>query len=1719
MTPVPGNCCSSCNIIRPGMSEAVLLDAANRGDKEQFITLLGQCKESGLEGATSNILHLTCRNGWLDVSVELIEKWRMSPEETDEVHGASPLHFACTSGNIELVKYLIFECSCNPYQLSEDGLTVLHCAVMGGIAIVKYLVEDLVLKQLFGFDESKLMLFSYNNWDNDMIKYLIIEQKCGITVNGTNGDTLLHSVCRDGDIQKLKFLLEECKCLPPCVDNREDTIQHTYTSRLSSSESVPSYNPGQFMVPNFAGLTPIDSIITSRKADGGVAMLQYLLSFFTLDFSCIISIAYHYWNDSMIKYLIVEKQCSVVTSHETGNTLLHNACRDMNMNKLKFLVEECHCDPTVVNNQYDTLVHAFCSSVFQPIDFEILSYLCEKHHCNPILRNSLNLTPLEYAIIYGKKQGVEIVHYFLENWDCKTYGVQILSLAYEYWNYSMIKYLLVERVYDVVINSENGDSILHKACKGNFLIRLKFLINKCSCNPLVVNNDGDTLLHTVCKSPTVDLEFVSFLCEIIPYTINNNAGHSSLNYAIMHKRSDIVMCLIKQSGDHSISNEQSSEILRLAYEFWNDDIIKFLILEANLGIVTNSDTSGTLLHKACQEGNLNRLKFLVEECQCSPHFKNRYGASLLHESLTATFEVLHYLCIECNCCTSLSDYENYITAVQNAIAHKENGLPVVQHLVNKCGCNIKNNSHIIFQAYLYWHDEMIKYLITEIGCSLIVDDVTDNTILHKVCSTGNLLQLKFLVEDCHCSPHIENNQGVSLLHVTYQGFLSHPAKSFEILHYLCLQCNCLSLLTSDDIKVCEYCIDQGDEESLNVLHYLIENCECESVLSENGFVSIMSLAYSNWHQHLLKYLIIERGWDLAADVNSGDTVLHKSVSENPAQLKFLLEECKCDPYVVNDNGETFLHAICKSASISNQHCEIIFYLYEERKNSDLHNLKDKHGNTALHLLCNSIKFEGNNSISVGVLYYFLTNYKCDDTNCKNKDGFTILHLLCLKSNNKTDVLKLIFYLINEGMCNPLIKDVDLNTILHILVYISKRYSSDLISLFYWLIHEYECDVTLKNVDGNTPLHLACLKFNGDISIIELILSTGKADPLCLNKNNETPLMLLDRSILREEDKASVRQLISRFGEVKLAHPINSVVNIVLLGHPGAGKSTLSKVIEDRNKYSSLTAQFKHVKGVELLTAGIVPHLLNDRHLGSIILHDLAGHVEYYSSHTAVLENLLQGSAAVFIIVVSLADENFLKSLYLWLSIVENVSHNAFFQCQLMVVASHIDQQVVNKVSKTDRLSQVLLERLSNDEDSNLINRGVFSLDCRKLGGNHLSSLISTLSIACHSISKNYTREMSLYCHMLYDFFKRDKKSVYKLEDLVQATKDSNGLFLPRQIDQLNNIVSALSTTGLIVLLRNVTEIGKSWIVIDKSILLSDLDGVLFAPKDFKQHANIASNTGVVKLSDLFSLFPKHDSELLLKFLQYMELCQVITEDFITCTNVKPISDTEGNEKYIFVPALINNAEKPEIEEVFKFGWCLCCLNSHDFFVSRFFHLLLLHLAYKFTESGLNKFERLCEVWSKGIYWKDTKGVQTLVELVDGNQSLILLTSCQDGATNDMVRLMKGVITEILTCKEQVMPKTKTHEFIFDSSYTDYPIELLSAIPLFSIELLAKCYINGNKYILDKTGTKQIPVSDLFPEATVKLFCDSIFADRNPQVLKILGSKQKNYYFLFLFYRI
>ena len=77
-----------------------------------------------------------------------------------------------------------------------------------------------------------------------------------------------------------------------------------------------------------------------------------------------------------------------------------------------------------------------------------------------------------------------------------------------------------------------------------------------------------------------------------------------------------------------------------------------------------------------------------------------------------------------------------------------------------------------------------------------------------------------------------------------------------------------------------------------------------------------------------------------------------------------------------------------------------------------------------------------------------------------------------------------------------------------------------------------------------------------------------------------------------------------------------------------------------------------------------------------------------------------------------------------------------------------------------------------------------------------------------------------------------------------------------KFSDLFELSQKLNDRGHILFMKNHQDPGKSWIVLKKDVLLSQVNGVIFAPEGFKATSSkISTNTGVVPLSKLAPLFP------------------------------------------------------------------------------------------------------------------------------------------------------------------------------------------------------------------------------------------------------------------------
>ena len=1026
-----------------------------------------------------------------------------------------------------------------------------------------------------------------------------------------------------------------------------------------------------------------------------------------------------------------------------------------------------------------------------------------------------------------------------------------------------------------------------------------------------------------------------------------------------------------------------------------------------------------LLYYSISNGWLDVTRDLITNYHFDTH-KYYSGESCLYIAARGNHvDIVEYLIKECCCSPTMSTIEYDWAPVLHYVASKG--------LLDVLKCMVMNiNGHIMDEQYrdadgqtvlhcAVKHIDVVKYLIKECNCDLMVTDKNGLHFLHYVASEGLLDVLKCMV--MNINGHIMDEQyrdtnGRTVLHCV--------VKHIDVVKYLINGCNCDLMVT--------------DKNGLHFLHYV----------ASEGLLDVLKCMVMNINGHIMD--------EQYRDTN-GQTVLHCAVKHIDV-VKYLINECNCDITITDKDGVPFLHYVAREGLLDVLKCMVMNingHIMDEQ-------YRDTNGRTVLH---RAVKH-------IDVVKYLINECNCDIMT-PDKYGDTILHYAA--SEGLLDVMK---YLINTHHYNLMTTNNRGETVLHLAV--------EHIDVVKYLINECSCNIMVTDKDGWTPLHVAA-SWSGTAEVIEYFLLTGDCDPLAKDNMGRTPLQLAKE---RQYNSDTVIAIFKKFGDIKISHPIDSYVNVLLVGNPGAGKSTLSHVINDTATGSIVLGSFRNVGGVVPCTAGIIPYKLQHRTLGNIIVHDFAGHSEYYSSHSAVIENLLQGSGGVFLIVVNILEKEAVKQLHQWVTVVRNEAQKALNECHVIVIVSHVDEIFTNPVERRRRKEEIQEIIVRERCDS------VF-LDCRKLGGSGVDSFFKKSSSACESIRSTSGKNLSLYCHMMYGLLEERKENILTLSDVMSTNKGNNEYNLSDKREDVLDALHSLHSTGLISVLKSEDKV---WVVVNKGILLTEVDGILFAPETFKEHVDIASNTGIVSVSGLTRLFPKYDPDMLICFLKNMELCQELNPFFLRMTNLiagdreetgDSASETQRRgERLLFFPCLLStDRPKKMTSEVYQFGWCLQCTREHDFFPPRYFHVLSLHLAFKMAQPQEDdKLERRCTFWKNGLYWFNGHGVGSLVEIVDESQCVLVMMSCEKGYSDNMVSLRRDVIGEVMSVYKESCPSLEVKELVIDPKELAYPVNTPRERTVYSVKDILSAIDKREEFLVKSDGTKGEKVKEILPDESL-----------------------------------
>ena len=1680
------------------MSRKSAVSALERGDLSELQHVLNESKwDIGSEPLNSEgqtALHIACANGHLDIVQYLVQSCAVNGEQM-----ATGLLLALLNKKCNVAEYLLkgtslyfplYEKVISSHKVLETQLgeiLAISCE-MGYFELVNFLFK--VAHVNIGISKDYIQLtYANEHWDI----WIYLKMKKGDTDFSDASPshlTPLHLkvAWRTGQFEAVKALLELTQKrgthlslglsstglfqLTLSVKEAYDAVRHINV-RAKVNDHVVSIAQGRDYVEVLKFLCKLHYLAETNPSDykflseihvvcimGDVEGVKRVLKsdgpsvLNKIDHYGILAIKYAIYEPEVLRTIV--KALGNNVRDGNGNTPLHHCITYQCIESLNIITEVPSCNVNLLNNKGETSLHVACTEM----NIAAIQSLIVCKRCNPNIPDSNGDTALHIAV-RSKSQSIEMLQCLLQSDRCE-------------------------------LNKTNKQHYtpLHIACKIMNVRAVEILVAVEKCDPNIPNLCGDTALHMAVRSKSQGVQMVHSLlksgkCDI---NVTNKRHYTPLHIACKNSNSEVLKALVAEKNvniQQTTNDEFQNAPIHIAcmYCRLNNNIIKFL-LDKNCDPNQQNAKGDTALHTLCkitilQQFHVMNMKYLLKSGRCNPNVINKSGCTPLHIVSHQGYINLLGELVACETCDLNIQDANGDTALHIGVENDQ----IVQYLLERgrSKCDIYNQN-----GMTPFHKAITNGIMTSVevmmknGVNILqtTNDKFQNAPIHIACKCSRLYILKVLLCSSNCDPNQQNAVGDTALHIIckmveskllyFQELISTPGFNPNIAnhegHFA------LKVTDNDSNTLLHSACAEGNNM---VLQFLMKNGA--DILAHNGNGEApIHIACQNSRLDILKTLLGCRGCDPNQQTANGDTALHiVSRNSNSEEMVDILVNSGADILRPNGDGNFALHIACRHMRINVMKALLC---YKECN----YNQQNAKGDTAVHIVCrltHSRLLYLQAFISIPGLNLKIVNHEgLVPFQVVDNDGNSVLHTACAEEN--TEVVK---FLVKNGA-----DLLQLNRRGDAPIHIACQYSR--LDILKVLLGSGYCDPNQQNASGDTALHIVCkMKPGGhEQKFIKTLISIPGISLEVVNHEGKTPIEVAGTNY------TAIGTIMKLLKHKKSS--IQAYLKIFVVGNSGNGKSTLIKAVTTEAsqllKYVPLP-KMKYVNSSDVPphTAGIVPISFKSKHFGNAVLYDFAGQHEYYSSHAAVMENLILPSPPLFLLLIDISKskEVMREELVYWWHFINNQSQKAAAPPHVILAGSHKDM-----VKTRDREElEVMIRDWIKGIPVMFEFVGYFPVDCRKLASRGLSALLTQLNTTCQTLRGIV--DVNLHCHILNTLLKAPEFQdlVYcKVVDIMNKI-GSDDTLLPKTFSQLIPLLANLNDQGYILLLQNYTDEEKSWVILKPDRLLAEVNGSVFAPKYFKEHSEIAISTGVVPLSKLKEKFSEYNYEVIVKYLTHLEFCFRVkdqyTLDMITNNEVPKSAATE---EYYFFPSLVRvenptNVYQPHQSVDYECGWLYKCHKETEQLTTRFLHVLILRLAFACeppddpTEAESVVLLRSCSVWKHGIAWWTNDGIEIIVEVGLQCRWVAVTMRCPATERVQCAELRSKVIKTVLGTKTKFCPAITMKEYLISPSSQKYPFKGRE-LTLYSMREVARAMIEGKKFAKDTKGYNLINLPQLLP---------------------------------------
>ena len=1625
-----------------------------------IVKLVSDCDDPNVQDEVGNTpLHIACQYSAHDV-VEYLVRVKGSDVTLKNENDELPLHIA-SSKSLQMVE-LVYTTECN--HKTMDGNTPLHIACEHGSSeIAMYLVKEIQCDQTIQNSKREIPLhIACRKMNLEVVK--TVSNCTNPDLQDVNGDTPLHIACKGGRVEIIQCLLK--LCINAAIQNHSgDTALHIACRNLMTL--TRSNCKQKIVAPHIDILQSLLDILQS--------LLDILQSLLDKDQSSVnvpneegelpLHIVCQMGEHTVpllaegtrlemvskqLQLLAISKTVSNCTNPDlqdiNGDTPLHIACKGGRVEIIQCLLKLC-INAAIQNHSGDTALHIACRNLMT-----LTRSNCKRKIVAPhidILQSLLDKDQSSANV--PNEEGDLPLHIVCQMGKHTLQTVEIVS----------------KHTTNPDLKTKSGNTPLHIACKHSThdCHIVKHLVNERKCDTSLTNSNGELPLHIACSHGSLAMAKVVFSSSVNPHLPIKEAGQYSLlksgdtplHIACRSEQAKLVQFLIRKRCSPSIANSCGELPQHIACEKGSLKILK--LVSCYQGDINRQTADGsTALHIACKECyKIGIMEFLIRNRCCDPSIQNNNGDTPLHILCRRnTYGGMTYY----------GEFEISLFETGQSVQNKDGELPLhiacrqmrsldTVKMVSKCNVNVQTSEgkntplHEACLARRGYHSvDVIRYLVEEKQCDVNIPNSKGELPLHILCAKGTSVNIVKLVSDCDVNAQTYDCKDTPL----------HLACA-NVHHY---------------------------PERESVVTHLIEEKHCDlNITNSKGELSL-HIACRSRSLELVKFV---SDCDVNSQMHDGNTPLHIACSDgnqypstSESIVRFLVKEKHCSLIVQNEQKELPLHIACRQKSLD------VVKLVLEGIGINMRSLS---GDTPLHEACKNHRY------GTEIVTYLVEVNKCN-TVIKNYDNELPLHLAC------------------QGRPLEMIK----------------------------VLSKHNDAVACQNNDGKTPMHYLC-EMNAT-KAIQYLLSSGKVSKqvLSLSDNtDQTPIMLAtDPEITRVliaygADPTPLYKVHQKFFEQYSSEkPPPTPLNILVVGNASTGKTTLIESLKHEGNTSG------YQQGAREHTAGIIPNKFKSEIYGLVIMYDFAGQREYYASHGGVFHSIIRHSPPVFLLLINVSeDERCIKQdILYWLSFIETqCSKSLRSSPHLIIVGSHADILIEEGRDPKAIISQVMRSLHSRLKRLSVTFVGSVTMDCRECQSFDIDDLRKHLQQSSNQLGEKVV--MNFTCHHLYvhllDKFRempavpysqisaafiqhQQVSSIHQFYRREHSPSNSDKL-LPTSHTDMIRILEELNDRGHILFVKDPKHLQRSWVILNKETLLGKIHGSVFAPKDFKQHhTDLASSTGVVPFSKIAHHFPEYDPNMIAAFLSQMEFCLEINDrevlELMISSSVEKRVPLDPSDKYFFFPNLVNIDTPQTIHKSrhvgYQCGWLLHCTQQDQFFTPHFLQVLLLRLIFAFAlvpgtpsiADHMPVVKRICSVWKSGIHWQNRDGVETVVEVIEHSQAVLVMMHCLECKTRlsvelNCIHLRSLIIQKVRDAKEEFCPRLFTTESFIHPNDLQYPPKPCKDITLFSIGSIAKSVVGSKPFIISDTGqdisTQQLLCFDSYYSMGEKVM-ESLFEECN-----------------------